>query len=109
MEQEPIEVIFNAFDSDGNGRIELNEFVDGYFYKQVEDEMRLKELEEMVVEDSAKMEEINTKLEEVRANEVLNAYRIMENSPLSISIIEARDLPRGTVNPYVVISVGESQ
>lgn len=109
VEQEPIEVIFNAFDSDGNGRIELNEFVDGYFYKQVEDEMRLKELEEMVVEDSAKMEEINTKLEEVRANEVLNAYRIMENSPLSISIIEARDLPRGTVNPYVVISVGESQ
>ena len=66
VEREPIEVIFNAFDSDGNGRIELNEFVDGYFYKQVEDEMRLKELEEMVLEDTAKMEEIQTKLEEVR-------------------------------------------
>lgn len=83
--------------------------MEGYFYKQVEDEMRLKELEEMVVEDTAKMEEIKSKLEEVKQNETLNAYRIMENSPLSISIIEARDLPRGTVNPYVVISVGESQ
>jgi len=58
VESDPIEIIFNAFDVNNDGRVELNEFVEGYFYKQVEDEMRLKELEEMVVEDTAKMEEI---------------------------------------------------
>lgn len=86
--------------------MELGEFVDAYFIKQVEDEIRMQELQAMVTEDTAKMEEIQTKLEEVKQTEVLNAYKIMENSPLSISIIEARDLPRGTTNPYVVISVG---
>jgi len=109
VDREPIEMIFQAFDLNNDGRVELNEFVEGYFIKQVEDEMRMNELEAMVEEDSLKMEEIKSKLEEVKASEVLNAYRIMENSPLSISIVEARDLPKGTVNPYVVISVGDSQ
>jgi len=108
VDREPVEALFRALDEDNNRRIELNEFVEGYFLKQVEDEIRLKELEEMVVEDAHKMEEIKEKLEEVAKSEVLNSYDIMENSPLSISIVEARELQKGTINPYVVISVGES-
>lgn len=107
VDRAPIADIFNAFDADHNGKVDLNEFVDGYFYKQVDGEIRLKELLEMVEEDTQKMEEIEKKLEEVKKTEVPNSYGIMENSPLSISVIEARDLPRGTVNPYVVIQVGQ--
>lgn len=50
----------------------------------------------MIREDTHKMEEIAVKYEEVKAAEVLNAYHIMENSPLSISVVEARELPRST-------------
>ena len=44
IDREPIEMIFNAFDENHDGRVELKEFVDAYFIKQVEDEIRMQEL-----------------------------------------------------------------
>lgn len=58
--------------------------------------MRLKELEEMVIEDSEKLEEIRVRLEQVRETEQLNQYGIMEGSPFSVTLVEARDLPKST-------------
>lgn len=67
--------------------------------------MRLKELEEMVLEDSEKLEEIKVRLEQVRVSEQLNQYQIMDGSPFSITIVEARNLPKGSINPYVLVRV----
>jgi hypothetical protein len=53
-------------DRDGNGRIELKEFVEAYFIQQLEVEERLKELETMIAEDTTKMQEIEAKHEEVK-------------------------------------------
>jgi hypothetical protein len=96
VDEVPVEQLFMALDENGDGRIELNEFVEAYFLKQVEDEMRLKELEEMVIEDSEKLEEIKVRLEQVRESEQLNQYGIMEGSPFSVTLVEARDLPKST-------------
>ena len=63
----------------------------------------------MIREDTAKLEEIQSKYEEVKNTEVVNSYNIMENSPLSISVVEARELKSSTQSPYVMITVGESQ
>jgi hypothetical protein len=74
-------------------------------------ELRIEELDEIIKEDLEKLEDLKERLREFQLTEKYNRFGIMEESILTIGIVEARDLkPQGKIgmggglaNPYVVV------
>ena len=54
--------------------------------------MRIEELEKLIEDDSKKRVDIAGRLEDISAVEHINQYGIMNNSALTVTIIEARGL-----------------
>ena len=63
-----------------------------YFQQQVAVQLRIEELNKLIEEDNRKRKDIAGRLEDISANEHINQYGIMNNSVLTVNIIEARGL-----------------
>ncbi len=93
MDTRLAEELFQEIDKDGSERVSLQEFVEAYFEQQREVEERIDELKLMIEEDSKKKAEIEKKLKEVSSTQRMNPYGIMDGSTLTVTVIEARELP----------------
>ena len=74
----------------------------------LEIQLRINELENLIVSDNKKRAEIVSKLEEVSAVETINEYGIMENSVLVATIQEASGIKKSKTG-YKVFLTTESQ
>ncbi len=107
FDDEMIDAIFDNLDKDQNGRVSKDEFCKGY----IDVENFFKETVEACKEKALELNKIKTEyeqqLQEAMRTEVVNKYGIMENSVLTASVIEARDLKpmdfEGISDPYVML------
>ncbi len=84
------------------------EFVESYFAQQMEVEDRIHELTVMIEEDMKKKTEIQSKLKEIEGTERINQFGIMDESQLTATVVEARELGQGNLgapSPYVMMEI----
>ncbi len=79
-------------DTNKDGSISVNEFIGSYVEGEIKLKERLNEVNKVIAERRRQIDEFGARLGDARQGEVLNNNGIMENSLLTVHVVQAEDL-----------------